>query len=156
MNLADPSAEPLVNQFTSQGRRRRRKFPHSHRNNTMYPPSALSLAHSNAFGPRFLNSERFELSEMDPWYFKKKLPHAALGGIYALCEGDSEFLSCWGRGETPLMIVGALGEIRLKHVLISANVAITMRIRAAESAASACVRSLHATPQYAVACLSRQ
>jgi len=33
------------------------------------PPSAPSLTDSNAFRPWFLNSEKFEPSEMDPWYF---------------------------------------------------------------------------------------
>jgi hypothetical protein len=42
---------------------------HSHQNDTMYPLSAPSLAHSNAFRPQFLNLERFEPSEIDPWYF---------------------------------------------------------------------------------------
>jgi hypothetical protein len=66
--------EYLGNRFTSHGCRRWRRFLHSHWNDEMYPPSAPSLTRSNAFGPLFLNLERSEPSEMDPWYFHHMSP----------------------------------------------------------------------------------
>ena len=41
------------------------------------PPSVASLAHLNAFGPRFLDSGSLEPSGMGPWYFHHMSPPLA-------------------------------------------------------------------------------
>jgi len=66
-----------------------------------YPnvPSAPSFTDSNAFGPRFLNSERFEPSEMDAWYFCHMPPPPCCFRLsHDLNPGDVRWPTpcCWG------------------------------------------------------------
>ena len=64
------------------------------------PPSAPSLTDSNAFGPRFLNSERFEPSEMDPWYFCH-MPHTYMVTVIV---SPSPYLDPLSYGRTPFTV----------------------------------------------------